>query len=107
MPLRSRSGKVSTNSLCSVKGHFFDPAETERWKPARRITWAEAAGRRRRARFHFTMESLILAQNERWRRGLGMQVERESGSSSFRTRTSGGKRRKGEYNMDNPSPRWA
>ncbi len=26
-----------------------------------------------------TMESLILAQNERWRRGLGMQVERESG----------------------------
>ena len=23
------------------------------------------------------MESLILAQNERWRRGLGMQVERE------------------------------
>jgi len=22
------------------------------------------------------MESLILAQNERWRRGLGMQVER-------------------------------
>ena len=27
----------------------------------------------------FTMESLILAQNERWRRGLGMQVERERG----------------------------
>ena len=25
------------------------------------------------------MESLILAQNERWRHGLGMQVERESG----------------------------
>jgi len=25
----------------------------------------------------FTAESLILAQNERWRRGLGMQVERE------------------------------
>ena len=25
-----------------------------------------------------TTESLILAQNERWRRGLGMQVERES-----------------------------
>jgi hypothetical protein len=25
----------------------------------------------------FHMESLILAQNERWRRGLGMQVERE------------------------------
>ena len=24
------------------------------------------------------MESLILAQNERWRRGLGMQVERDS-----------------------------
>jgi hypothetical protein len=27
----------------------------------------------------FTTESLILAQNERWRRGLGMQVEREGG----------------------------
>ena len=26
-----------------------------------------------------TTESLILAQNERWRRGLGMQVERERG----------------------------
>jgi len=25
---------------------------------------------------------LILAQNERWRRGLGMQVERESGGNS-------------------------
>ena len=25
----------------------------------------------------FTVESLILAQNERWRHGLGMQVERE------------------------------
>ncbi len=24
----------------------------------------------------YIMESLILAQNERWRRGLGMQVER-------------------------------
>ncbi len=24
------------------------------------------------------MESLILAQDERWRRGLGMQVEREN-----------------------------
>ena len=31
----------------------------------------------------FTMESLILAQNERWRRGLGMQVERERGSNTL------------------------
>ncbi len=30
------------------------------------------------------MESLILAQDERWRRGLGMQVERERGTSVFR-----------------------
>ena len=29
-------------------------------------------------RFNFSMESLILAQNERWRRGLGMQVERRT-----------------------------
>ena len=27
------------------------------------------------------MKGLILAQNERWRRGLGMQVEREPGLS--------------------------
>jgi hypothetical protein len=31
-----------------------------------------------------TTESLILAQNERWRRGLGMQVERERESSESR-----------------------
>jgi hypothetical protein len=30
-----------------------------------------------RAAFDFVMESLILAQNERWRHGLGMQVERD------------------------------
>jgi hypothetical protein len=29
------------------------------------------------------MESLILAQDERWRRGLGMQVEREQRSSDL------------------------
>ena len=29
------------------------------------------------------MESLILAQNERWQRGLGMQVERETDDQSF------------------------
>jgi hypothetical protein len=28
------------------------------------------------------MESLILAQNERWQRGLGMQVEREADDQS-------------------------
>ena len=37
-----------------------------------------AARARRRLDFS-EMESLILAQNERWRHGLGMQVERESG----------------------------
>ena len=30
------------------------------------------------------MESLILAQDERWRRGLGMQVEREREASVSR-----------------------
>ena len=30
------------------------------------------------------MKSSILAQDERWRRGLGMQVERESISSEMR-----------------------
>ena len=28
-------------------------------------------------------ESLILAQNERWQRGLGMQVERDPGGSNI------------------------
>jgi hypothetical protein len=29
-----------------------------------------------------SMKGLILAQSERWRRGLGMQVERETGGNS-------------------------
>ena len=29
---------------------------------------------------YFFSESLILAQNERWQRGLGMQVERDPGA---------------------------
>ena len=32
---------------------------------------------------NITTESLILAQNERWRRGLGMQVERERRASAW------------------------
>ena len=39
---------------------------------------------------HKKLKGLILAQNERWRRGLGMQVERET---CFRM---SGQRRKGE-----------
>ena len=31
---------------------------------------------------HFFSESLILAQNERWQRGLGMQVERDPEGSN-------------------------
>ena len=31
-------------------------------------------------RIYFITKSLILAQDERWRRGLGMQVERETPS---------------------------
>ena len=39
----------------------------------------------------FTMESLILAQNERWRRGLGMQVEREMwGGNPLQSRVANG-----------------
>ena len=34
-------------------------------------------------RHDYSMESLILAQNERWQRGLGMQVEREADDQSF------------------------
>ena len=42
------------------------------------------------------MKGLILAQSERWRRGLGMQVERETGGQ-----LPGVKRRKGEEYIDN------
>ena len=35
----------------------------------------------------FQLESLILAQNERWRRGLGMQVERDLIFSILRKRS--------------------
>ena len=37
------------------------------------------------------MESLILAQNERWRRGLGMQVEREVPNFNLRKENWDGK----------------
>ena len=40
---------------------------------------------------HTQVKGLILAQNERWRRGLGMRVARECSNT--------GQRRKGEDNM--------
>ena len=52
------------------------------------------------------MESLILAQNERLQRGLGMQVERETISSILRERRDGGKWRKGEEHVGNLSLSW-
>ena len=51
---------------------------------------------RLRAEAHISMESLILAQNERWQRGLGMQVEREALQSILRERLLSRKWRKGE-----------
>ena len=42
-------------------------------------------------------ESLILAQNERWQRGLGMQVERDCPGSNI----GAWEWRKGEERMDN------
>ena len=36
---------------------------------------------------HSLMESLILAQDERWRRGLGMQVARQAEQSVMERRT--------------------
>ncbi len=46
------------------------------------------------------LESLILAQNERWRRGLGMQVERERWKSQ-QWDGSPVERRTGEYKVGN------
>jgi hypothetical protein len=39
-----------------------------------------------RMAIYISMESLILAQNERWQRGLGMQVERDAFQSILRER---------------------
>ena len=47
-----------------------------------------------------SLESLILAQNERWRRGLGMQVERERRKSQ-QWDGSPVERRTGEYKVGN------
>ena len=52
------------------------------------------------------MESLILAQNERWQRGLGMQVVRESVHSSRKARMDGGEWRKGEERVGNLPLSW-
>ena len=49
--------------------------------------------------FYFS-ESLILAQNERWRHGLGMQVERRP-EACFREEW-----RKGEERVSNLPPSW-
>ena len=42
------------------------------------------------SRFNIAMESLILAQNERWRHGLGMQVERKRWELAPRRRVAKG-----------------
>ena len=52
-------------------------------------------GRARPAADGIFSESLILAQNERWQRGLGMQVERAAESNQGR------QRRKGEERVGN------
>ena len=52
----------------------------------------------------YITESLILAQNERWQRGLGMQVEREFAPSSRKVRRCEGEWRKGEEHVGNLSP---
>ena len=46
MPLRSRSGKVSTNSLCSVKGQFFDPSGAHWAWDGKKDQQDEAGGRK-------------------------------------------------------------
>ena len=56
--------------------------------------------------YSFLTESLILAQNERWQRGLGMQVERELGYSSSNMRISRGQWRKGEEHVGNLPLSW-
>eukprot|EP00828_Plagiopyla_frontata_P018839 TRINITY_DN240_c0_g1_i5.p4 TRINITY_DN240_c0_g1~~TRINITY_DN240_c0_g1_i5.p4 ORF type:complete len:122 (-),score=4.05 TRINITY_DN240_c0_g1_i5:776-1141(-) len=51
------------------------------------------------------MESLILAQDERWRRGLGMQVERERYSSEYLVEWRTGEQRVGNLPLSLGQPR--
>ena len=42
----------------------------------KRFSCSQSPKRKRRVLGNYFLKGLILAQNERWRRGLGMQVER-------------------------------
>ena len=66
----------TTNRSKAPSSDGRHPRQFEKVEPkkARPLHWRTA-----RSDFRYShMESLILAQNERWRHGLGMQVERES-----------------------------
>ena len=52
------------------------------------------------------MESLILAQNERWQRGLGMQVERKVVQTILRESENCREWRKGEEHVGNLPSSW-
>ena len=65
-----RPGRVLTRKGCDSKKSLVPGDHQSRARPP-------VAGRRTKAHAFVLSESLILAQNERWQRGLGMQVERD------------------------------
>ena len=80
-----RAGNGVARLLIGPFGHASDHVEV-----------FEEAGASPQFQQTFFLESLILAQNERWQRGLGMQVEREAMFSILRKRFCSGQWRKGE-----------
>ena len=78
---RARFGRGSEGAAGRDAGH-----ERERTREKGSVRGAGAfrqAGGRERDEAKFFSESLILAQNERWQRGLGMQVGRDPEGSNI------------------------
>jgi hypothetical protein len=72
MNVRKRSADETVRHLATT--HRDRPSAQTRRRPAAMLeVW----------RLSIHLKGLILAQNERWRRGLGMQVERESVECGF------------------------
>ena len=65
MGRNARAAVAQSTARSTVQGEVVEAREMKYRKPARKGGF-------------YIMESLILAQNERWRRVLSMQVERQA-----------------------------
>ena len=72
MQVRKRSLQISSNKLVNCVNNKSRTTNSEKLSV---LLLNEKL--RAKILYLYITESLILAQNERWRRGLGMQVERD------------------------------